>query len=742
MVQNVQGRHNQTQRNFARGNGATGNRGAQIRARNVNSGQGNQSSVLTVMGLDIAWNCTQPKYECDAFNLDVDDEPTAQSIFMANLSSVGPTNQQADPSNASILSEKNSIDSARDHIGNSNVTPYEHYLSVNNVSVIPSYASSVLNDAYVLHDNVTYVPRDPLVTELNIYKEQVTIYEQRTRVQKLVTEVRAMKTVFENLEVEDVFFTVADSAMTASQFHELSTAYTVAMNRAIELEAENYKLLKKIKNDDHDTMVKAFSKLETQLKGKMPCVTSNDSTPKVPACARYAINVQPIPRVVHHGYLNCLRDTLDTLHEIVEEARRVSNATKARRSQPKSNTMHDRTLPSNSVTKKNIEDHHRKNKSKLSKKNRVDLSTSSSNTPQSDQCGESNRLNKHRNPQVVQIVLWYLDSGCSKDMTGDRSRLKNFVKKFIGTVRFENDHFGAIMGYGDSVGQFCDSNLEVAFRKHTCFVRDLDGVNLIKGSHGSNLYTISIEDMMRSSPIFLLSKASKNKFWLWHHRLNHLNFGTINDLAQKDLVRGLPKLKFEKDHMCSAYLMAYYESVSITHEKTVVRTPQQNEVVERQNCTLVEAARTMLIFSKALMFLWAEVVATTYLSFLCVFGALCYPTNDSEDLGKLKAKADIRSVSISVDQDAPSEVPPPDCAMIIALKWIYKVKLDEYGDVLKNKTGLAAKGYSQEESIDFEESFTPVARFETIRIFIANAASKHMTVDPSFLLLFILRTNT
>ncbi|GJZ59697.1 retrovirus-related pol polyprotein from transposon TNT 1-94 [Tanacetum coccineum] len=94
--------------------------------------------------------------------------------------------------------------------------------------------------------------------------------------------------------------------------------------------------------------------------------------------------------------------------------------------------------------------------------------------------------------EVVQIVLWYLDSGCSKHMTGDRSRLRNFVKKFIGTVRFGNDHFGAIMGYGDyvigdsvisrvyyveglghnlfSVGQFCDSDLEVAFRKHTCFV--------------------------------------------------------------------------------------------------------------------------------------------------------------------------------------------------------------------------------------------------------------------------------
>nr|GEZ20663.1 copia protein [Tanacetum cinerariifolium] len=137
--------------------------------------------------------------------------------------------------------------------------------------------------------------------------------------------------------------------------------------------------------------------------------------------------------------------------------------------------------------------------------------------------------------QVVQIVLWYLDLGCSKHMTRDRSRLMNFVKNFIGTVRFRNDHFGAIMGYGDyvigdsvisrayyveglghyifSVGQFCNFDLEVAFRKHSCYVLDTVGVELIKGSRGSNLYTISIEDMMKSSPICLLSKGSKNKSW-------------------------------------------------------------------------------------------------------------------------------------------------------------------------------------------------------------------------------------
>nr|GEZ49707.1 integrase, catalytic region, zinc finger, CCHC-type, peptidase aspartic, catalytic [Tanacetum cinerariifolium] len=117
-----------------------------------------------------------------------------------------------------------------------------------------------------------------------------------------------------------------------------------------------------------------------------------------------------------------------------------------------------------------------------------------------------------------------------------------FREKFIGTVRFRNDHFGAIMGYEDYVignsvisrvyymeglghnlfyvGQFCDSDQEVAFRKHSYYVRDTDGVELIKGSRGSILYTISIKDMMKSSPICLLSKASKNKSWLWHRRVN------------------------------------------------------------------------------------------------------------------------------------------------------------------------------------------------------------------------------
>ncbi|GJR68015.1 retrovirus-related pol polyprotein from transposon TNT 1-94 [Tanacetum coccineum] len=341
--------------------------------------------------------------------------------------------------------------------------------------------------------------------------------------------------------------------------------------------------------------------------------------------------------------------------------------------------------------------------------------------------GNSCPLTRFTSTNAVQIVLWYLDFRCSKHMTGNRSQLMNFVSKFLGTVRFGNDQIARIMGYGDyqlgnviisrvyyvegfghnlfSVGQFCDADLEVVFRKNTCVIRNLEGVDLLSGSRDTNLYTISLDDMLKSSPICLLSKASKTKSWLWHRRLSHLNFGTLNKLAKDGLARGIPKIKFQKYHLCSAcalgksrksshypkaedtnqkklYLLhmdlcgpmrvasingkmyilvivedysrftwvrflktkdeapaaiikcikniqvrlkatvrnvrtdngtefvnqtlrEWYENVGIMHQTSVARTPQQNGVVERRNRTLVEVARTMLIFSKVPLFLIA-----------------------------------------------------------------------------------------------------------------------------------------
>nr|GEY81700.1 integrase, catalytic region, zinc finger, CCHC-type, peptidase aspartic, catalytic [Tanacetum cinerariifolium] len=151
-------------------------------------------------------------------------------------------------------------------------------------------------------------------------------------------------------------------------------------------------------------------------------------------------------------------------------------------------------------------------------------------------------------------------------MTGNLKLICNFVEKFLGTVRFGNDQFAPILGYGDlvqgnvtinrvyyvegvnynrfSVGQFCDADLEVAFKKSTCFVRDLQGNDLLIGNFRSDLYTISPQESTSSTPLCLMAKATPTQAWLWHRRLSHLNFDYVNLLSKKDIMIGLPKLKY------------------------------------------------------------------------------------------------------------------------------------------------------------------------------------------------------
>nr|GFC74006.1 integrase, catalytic region, zinc finger, CCHC-type, peptidase aspartic, catalytic [Tanacetum cinerariifolium] len=116
--------------------------------------------------------------------------------------------------------------------------------------------------------------------------------------------------------------------------------------------------------------------------------------------------------------------------------------------------------------------------------------------------------------QLIEIILFVVDSGCSKHMMGNLKLLNNFMEKFLGTVKFGNDQIEPILGYGDlvqgvvtikrvyyveglnhnlfSVGQFCDANLEVAFQKSTCYICDLKGNDLLTGSRGTNLYSITL----------------------------------------------------------------------------------------------------------------------------------------------------------------------------------------------------------------------------------------------------------
>nr|GEU99099.1 hypothetical protein [Tanacetum cinerariifolium] len=158
-------------------------------------------------------------------------------------------------------------------------------------------------------------------------------------------------------------------------------------------------------------------------------------------------------------------------------------------------------------------------------------------------------LPKTKNNQVqkriVQLILFIVDSGCTKHMAGNLKLLCNFVEKFMGLLRRRLHNLF-------SVGQFCDADLEVAFRKSTCFVRDLQGNDLLTGNHGSDLYIISLQELMSSTPLCLMAKASPTQAWLWHRRLSHLNFDYINLLSKKDIVIGLPKLKYVKDQLFSS----------------------------------------------------------------------------------------------------------------------------------------------------------------------------------------------
>nr|GEY19451.1 integrase, catalytic region, zinc finger, CCHC-type, peptidase aspartic, catalytic [Tanacetum cinerariifolium] len=194
---------------------------------------------------------------------------------------------------------------------------------------------------------------------------------------------------------------------------------------------------------------------------------------------------------------------------------------------------------------------------------------------------------------IFQICLWIIDLGCSKQMTGNRALLTNFVEKFFGTVRFSNNDFAVIAGYGDvvigsltikkvyyveglgrnvfSVGQFCDKGLEVTFRKSTCFVRNEDGVDLLTGDRSSNLYTIALNEVASNSLACLLEKASSSQSWLWHQCLSHLNLATINNLGKKILF----KLKEKRDigvfvgySKGSASFRIYNKLTQVLHESS------------------------------------------------------------------------------------------------------------------------------------------------------------------------------
>ncbi|GJV04021.1 retrovirus-related pol polyprotein from transposon TNT 1-94 [Tanacetum coccineum] len=431
-------------------------------------------------------------------------------------------------------------------------------------------------------------------------------------------------------------------------------------------------------------------------------------TPSVTTIApgMFKLDLVPLPhrllqnRDAHIDYLRHTQEQANTLREIVEQAKAkqplerdpkkvaitpMNKVKKVRFAEPLTSSSNIKHVESSNTSDSNTP---------VLSSTGVKCSTICGSKPpgnkKNDRISQTSSRNKKKKVEaqprkVVQIVLWYLDSGCSKHMTGNRSQLMNFVSKFLGTVRFGNDQIARIMGYGDyqlgnviisrvyyveglghnlfSVGQFCDADLEVAFWKNTCFIRNLEGVDLLSGSRDTNLYTISLDDMLKSSLICLLSKASKTKtcalekskksshqpkaedtnqekLYLLHidlcgpmrvastngkryilvivddySRFYWVGFLKTKDEAPATIIECIKNIQVRlnatiqnvrtdnRTEFINQTLREWYENVGITHQTFIARTPQQNGVVERRNQTLVEAAQTMLIFSKAPLFL-------------------------------------------------------------------------------------------------------------------------------------------
>ncbi|GJW47892.1 retrovirus-related pol polyprotein from transposon TNT 1-94 [Tanacetum coccineum] len=439
----------------------------------------------------------------------------------------------------------------------------------------------------------------------------------------------------------------------------------------------------------------------------------------------------------------------------------------------------------------------------------------------------------------IRKPIWYLDNGCSRHMTGVKSYLHKYVEQSRPKVVFRDDSTCTTKGYGSIK---CNGIVFTKFdeKRGTIFNSNKEVVMI--APRVRDVYVLDMTSSTQDSCFF--AKASENLNWLWHKRLDHLNFKTINKLAKQNLVIYLfgpvtPRsINHEKytlvivdEYSRNSILVNFCDEKGISQNFSSPYTPEQNGVVERKNRTLTEAARTMLsgsVFSKQY---WTEAVATTCYTqnrstivkrhlktpyeifrkripnnnFLHVFGCPVYIHNHKDQLGKFDEKADddyLLGYSLAIKFSKPlvdniniaeSERYPPDeylhpykpsqrgyfntesmitpapqdrwskdkyielvniignlgagmltraiakeLSAALAHKCLFvdflskeepkKNKRDETGIIIKNKARLVAQGYNQQEGIDYDETFAPVARLEAIRIFLAFATYMNFIV--------------
>nr|GEV09534.1 hypothetical protein [Tanacetum cinerariifolium] len=347
---------------------------------------------------------------------------------------------------------------------------------------------------------------------------------------------------------------------------------------------------------------------------------------------------------------------------------------------------------------------------------------------------------------IVQLILFIVDSRCMKHMTGNLKLLCNFVEKFLGTVRFGNDLFAPILGYGDlfqgnitinmvyyvkglnhnllSAGQFYDADLEVAFRKSTCFVRDLQGNDLLTDYDNfdpvtqlQNVSSSADAHVPSQQELDLLFGPLYDEFFTAGTLSVNKSSTPTNNYNQQDTQ---PTTNIQSTLAPSTPTYVHAEK---NNDNQAKEEHLQDDEFTNPFCTPVH-----------------EVVESSSHNIEQVRGN---PSKPVQTRRQLATYPEMCMFALTMSTSEPKNIKEAmaDSAWIEAMQeelHQFDRLQDEDQTVIRNKTRLASKGYAQEEGIDFKESFAPVACLEAVLIFIAYAAHKsfpiyHMDVKTTFL---------
>nr|GEZ47329.1 retrovirus-related Pol polyprotein from transposon TNT 1-94 [Tanacetum cinerariifolium] len=373
--------------------------------------------------------------------------------------------------------------------------------------------------------------------------------------------------------------------------------------------------------------------------------------------------------------------------------------------------------------------------------------------------------------QLIEIILFIVDFGCSKHMMGNLQLLSKFVEKFLGTVKYRNDQIALILGYGDMVqgtitikrvyyveglnhklffvGQFCDADLEVDFRKSTCYICDLKRSDLLTGSRGTDLYSIALQDTSTPNPICLMAKATSifNTRKRMMVETIHVNFDELplmaSDHVSSDPVPQCLTTALEHDSLSPGL----YSQENVPHAAETVTTSNELDLLfslmfdELLNGTATVVSKTFAVNAddapdKRQQQNITQSTTTTV--------ATDIPPLNIQTTHVTTNQLPTQAPTITATENINQAETNKENAQVKDDKFInifcksvrergetsshHKNKRDKENTIIHNKARLIAKGYAQKEGINFEESFAPVARLEAVRLFVTYVAHKSFPV--------------